>query len=157
VRLDVYLEPGTPEARRDEIRAAFAAEGLSIDYEGEASLKFSESVDPARIDVVLFLLGAAVEGLVFEAEKSAFKRAIAVLRRLRASGTVHVYRAQEPVDYLLPGGLEGDEALAAIEEDSDAPPGRRFWVRGAGWVAEVDLEQAMRDYYDRNARSAPSD
>ena len=128
------------------VRRAFADEGLSIDDVGPLAIK--ADVGPAlRIDLA-FVLGVAIGGLIWDAEKALLSRGIAAARSLWASsGTVTVEAsAREPTIYFVPDGPEGDRALAEIDDDYEhSPPGPRMWIPNVGWIADADMIRIMED------------
>ena len=139
MRVEILLPREADAGRRNEVRSAFAASGLTIDREGLPAIKSAEILG-VRIDAA-FILAATIGGILWEFEKAALVRGISALRTgWEASGAVGIDYEGRPDDrpptiYFVPGGDEGDHALAAIEEDYEtAGPGQRSWEDGR-WVA----------------------
>lgn len=74
MRTELFFGKEVPEARKAEVRAAFGQRGLAIAREGPAALKSLEILD-VRIDAA-FIVGAAIGGALWEAEKELLRRGI---------------------------------------------------------------------------------
>ena len=150
MRTELFQSRDAPETRKAEVRAAFQERGVPVAREGPLALKSIEILD-LRIDAA-FILGAAVGGLLWDAEKELLKRGVEALRSVwRVSGSVTLDTGpslgeRPPTDYLVPGGEQADEALAAIDKDYEiAPASVRVWLPAVGWVDSADLDRIRQD------------
>jgi hypothetical protein len=136
----------TARTLRESVSAAFEAEGSHVDSWSDFVPR--GVLDDAFTTVVLTVALAPVGGIVWDAEKAAFRRALAGLRRVMVEhavvGAVEMERpGHEPVEYLIPDGPEGDAALAALDADYATNPQslHRDWWPGVGWI---DGEEMLR-------------
>ncbi len=150
MRTEVFTDETTADARRHEIQSAFGERGIAINREGPLALKSAEIFD-LRIDVA-FILAATLGGAMWDAEKALLRRGIDALRAVwQTSGTMTIDtdtepRVRVPTVYFVPGGDDGNEALAASAADYEtAPPGQRLWLRGIGWIDSRDLGRITDD------------
>jgi hypothetical protein len=128
---------------RNEIEAAFAAEGQPVESWGQSIAKAA----PTELYLVVsFVAGATVGGAIYDAEKAALLRGLRATKRVLAQHGVGCRVVTQrpdkrPVIYLVPKGTEGDLALDALDADYDAnpEPGQRLWLPGTGWASSRDV------------------
>ena len=136
---------------RDAITDAFTTEGLEIDDWRQPKVRYKVrsfdpefmSLDPDFISLaVTFVLGATAGGLIYDAEKVILHKGLvalqSIIQKYKTGTTITIKPAgNEPVDYEVPKGKEGDLALAVIEADYEAnfaKGGQRVWRSGEGWI-----------------------
>jgi hypothetical protein len=148
--LDCSLAKEASDVRKDEVRAAFQVRGLPVAREGPAAVESIEILG-LRIDAA-YILGAAVGGLLWDAEKELLKRGLEALRSVwQMSGSVTIDtdanpRERPPTVYLVPGSEHADQALAAIDADYEiAPVSVRVWLPTIGWVDSADPDRIRDD------------